>query len=81
MSRADESIDAAGMDQQQAVPKPLNLQLNAKKRVYFRHRGVVTDTREVPNLVAQPHALQELAKLQTLVSRQIATFGWVGNHQ
>jgi len=70
MSRKDNSIDASGVDQLLAVLKALKHQMNATKRVHFSHRGVVTDSRALPDHKAQLRALIELGKLHGLYPRR-----------
>ncbi len=70
MSRTDKSIDAFGVDQLLAVLKALKHQMNATKRVYFSHRGVVTDSRVLPDHKARLRALIELVKLHGLYPRR-----------
>jgi hypothetical protein len=70
MSRTDKSIDAFGVDQLRAVLKELKHQLNATKRVYFSHRGVVTDSRVLPDHKAQLRAAIELIKMHGLYPRR-----------
>ena|ERR1700678_2229139 len=48
------------------VIKLLAKQMNATKTLYFSYRGVITDSRTVPDHATQLRALHELAKLQGL---------------
>ena len=70
MSRTDMSIDALGTDQLLEVLKALKRQLNATKRVYFSHRGVVTDSKTVPDHKARLRATIELTRLHGLYPRR-----------
>jgi len=70
MSRADKSIEAFGVVQLLAVLKALKKQLKATKRLYFRHRGVVTDRRVLPDHKAQLRAAIELVKMHDLYPRR-----------
>jgi hypothetical protein len=58
------------MDEIKGVLKNLATQLKATKRVYFSHRGVVTDTREVPDHAVQLRAAIELVKMHGLYPRR-----------
>ncbi len=66
MSGRDETVDALSLDQLRAVLKALKRQVNAAKRVYFSHRGVVTASRVLPDHKVRLRALNELAKLHGL---------------
>ncbi len=56
------------MDQVRAVVKALKRQLNATKRVYFRHRGRVISS--LPDHKAQLRAIIELIKLHGFYPRR-----------
>jgi hypothetical protein len=48
------------------VLQALKKQTQATKTLYFRHNGVVTDVREVPDHPAQLRAAEELMKIMGL---------------
>jgi hypothetical protein len=52
------------------VLKALMKQLRARKKLYFRHKGVVKDVREVPDHATHLRALDELAKIVGLYPRR-----------
>jgi hypothetical protein len=54
------------VDDVEEIIKLLAKQMNATKTMYFRHRGVITDSRTVPDHATQLRALHELAKLHGL---------------
>jgi hypothetical protein len=53
----------------QTVVMTLKKQLRARKKVYFRYKGVVTDVREVRDHMTQLRALVELIKVMGLYPR------------
>jgi hypothetical protein len=48
------------------VVKALKVQMEARKKLYFRHKGVVTDVREVPDHATQLRAAEALCKIMGL---------------
>jgi len=48
------------------VLQALKKQLQAKKKLYFRYKGIVTDVREVPDHATQLRAAEELMKIMGL---------------
>ncbi len=58
--------DGLSIYELEEVLKLLVKKVNAKKKLYVRYRGVVTETIEVPDHRVQLRALNELAKLYAL---------------
>lgn len=54
------------MREVETVVKALAKQLQATKKLYFTHQGVVIETREVPDHYIQLRAGRELAKMMGL---------------
>lgn len=48
------------------VVKKLKAQMEASKMIYIRHKGVVTDIREVPDHATQLRAAEALCKIMGL---------------
>lgn len=63
-----EVLDKIGFPAEKLL-KNLIKSVDATKKLYFSHRGVVTDTREVPDHDIQLRALIELAKMYGLYPR------------
>jgi hypothetical protein len=63
---AQNALDGVGVDELTRLLSMLGKELNAKKRVFFVHQGVVICSREVPDHKTRLRAAIELGKLHDL---------------
>ncbi|MFZ0639991.1 MAG: hypothetical protein WA020_05150 [Candidatus Acidiferrales bacterium] len=70
MSRTGKSIDALGVDQLEKVLKELVKQTKATKQLHISYRGLMKDTRQVPDHAVRLRALIEIGKLHGFYPRR-----------